>query len=688
LCYQFSSIVIGGRMASDFTLTPEEGINVRDGRMTAFSTPAWLAVSPVEPFSTATWVRVRYRSSFFDDPVRPLLRFTTRSGEVHHDFMTGAYAGCGEWIGRVPPDTVAVSISPVTRTGRFDFTLDRVEPVSRLHLLWRGLLQAWKWTVWSVIARSINSRREARQALRFAGTATPLSDYHRWMGARYRDVDPTGLDAPRFDWSSGPTIRLLLAVDGADKEDIRALVSSLQQQDYARWILYIVGPGGGVAPATDDDLVQNEQRCRAIAQVTEIARDIAVGDWVSILPHRALFPEHSLACVAEHAVRHPDARLVYGDEDAVDAKGALHSPILKPDWSPLFEEVVGYLGSAVFQKVLDDPADRLVSALWQDGGGEIRRIATALPPAAVSHLRRPLLRHTSAIEDPKPAAIKAVEKSLESRLWPRVLIVVPTRDRCALLRKCVDGLREKTDYPDFHCVIVDNDSQDGDALALLASLELDSRFTVLRRPGAFNFSALSNDGARAKPSDLLVFLNNDVEMLSAEWLRALVAPALRPKTGIVGALLEFPNGKIQHAGVVLGLGGDAGHLYHSEPVGTRGYMRQLTGEREVGAVTAACMAIERHKFEMVGGFDEINLPVELNDIDLCLRLSEHGFVHMLTPHARLIHHESASRGYKTNAYTVYGRERAYFDERWAQAIRDDPYFHPALSLYFLRPALG
>ena len=187
---------------------------------------------------------------------------------------------------------------------------------------------------------------------------------------------------------------------------------------------------------------------------------------------------------------------------------------------------------------------------------------------------------------------------------------------------------------------------------------------------------------------MIVFLNNDVEMVSADWLRALVRPALRPQVGIVGALLEFPNGKIQHAGVVLGLGGDAGHIYHSENAGTRGYLNQLTGEREVGAVTAACIAIERQKFESVGGFDAVNLPVELNDIDLCLRLSERGFVHVLTPHARLIHHESASRGFKTNGYTVYARERAYFDARWAQTIRDDPYFHPALSLYFLRPALG
>jgi len=668
-------------MAGGFTLIPKQGIEIQDGRMIAVSTPAWLTVSPLEPFTAATWIRVSYRSSFFDDPARPLLRFKTRRGEVFHEAMTGAYAGRGEWVGRVPPETVEVSISPVTRTGRFDFQLDGIEPASRFWLLWRGVRQAFKWTAWSVIARLINSRREARQALRFAGTATPFSDYDGWMQGRSRNFDPAGFDAQRFDWSSGPTIRLLLA---AGEHDISALVASLQRQAYPYWGLYVLNPPGGIIPTSD--LIRDEPRCRLVEDIADIAPDIAPGDWVSVLPHQTRLLDHALACLAEHAARHPDVRLIYGDEDSIDARGRLHSPILKPDWSPLFEETVGYLGDAVFLKVPEGAAAELLSSLLHDARSECRRLAGALPRVAVSHLRRPLLRHLSSVG--VPVEVRDAKPSIDPSSWPCVLIVVPTRDRCSLLSRCVEGLRERTDYPDFHCVIVDNDSRDRDALALLESLEADARFTVLRRPGPFNFSALSNEGARSQPSDVIVFLNNDVEVLSADWLQALVRPALQPQVGVVGALLEFPNGKIQHAGVVLGLGGDAGHIYHSEPVGTQGYLRQLTGEREVGAVTAACIAVERRKFDAVGGFDAVNLPVELNDIDLCLRLSERGFVHVLAPHARLVHHESASRGFKTNGYTVYAKERAYFDARWAQVIRDDPYFHPALSLYFLRPALG
>ena len=458
-----------------FTLVPEQGIAIRHGRMTAVSSPAWLSISPVEPFSGRTWIRVRYRSSVFDDSVRPLLRFTTRNGEIFHDAMTGAYAGCGEWIGRVPPDTVAVSVSPVTCAGRFDFRLDSVEPVSPLWLFWRGLRQAWKWTAWSVIARLINARRESRQALRFAGTATPLSDYHDWMQARSRDFDPAGLDAPRFDWPTGPTIRLLLAADAADSHDIRALVASLQRQAYPRWMLYLLKPHDGVMPTRD--LIRDEPRCRLVADSADVARDIDPDDWVSILPHHAWFPDQALACLAEHATRHPDARLSYGDEDAVDARGRLHSPILKPDWSPLFEAAVGYLGEAVFLKVPEDGAARLLSTLWHDARREYRRIAEALPPVAVSHLRRPLLRHLVPADAPAadPVALESANPPPDPASWPRVLIVVPTRDRRSLLNRCVEGLREKTDYSDFHCVIVDNDSRDRDALALLASLESDPR---------------------------------------------------------------------------------------------------------------------------------------------------------------------------------------------------------------------
>jgi GT2 family glycosyltransferase len=189
-------------------------------------------------------------------------------------------------------------------------------------------------------------------------------------------------------------------------------------------------------------------------------------------------------------------------------------------------------------------------------------------------------------------------------------------------------------------------------------------------------------------SPVLVFLNNDIAMRDHSWLKSLVHWAVKPDIGVVGAKLLFPNGKIQHAGVVLGLGGLAGHLYRGEAATEKGHLGELQVPHELGSVTAACIAVERTKFEMVGGFDADNLPIEFNDIDLCLRFAERGWRTLWTPDAALYHKQSASRGLQLRPFTVYRKEREYFVKRWAHVIRDDPYFHPALSLFSHRPALA
>jgi O-antigen biosynthesis protein len=204
---------------------------------------------------------------------------------------------------------------------------------------------------------------------------------------------------------------------------------------------------------------------------------------------------------------------------------------------------------------------------------------------------------------------------------------------------------------------------------------------VLHHPGPFNFSAISNVGARATKARVLLFLNNDIAMLEPSWLKAMVRYAIKPEIGVVGAKLLFPNGRLQHAGVVLGFGGIAGHLYRRFPPDHRGYLDQLTVPREIAAVTGACIAVERSKFEAVGGFDAEHLPVDLNDIDFCLRIAERGWTNIWTPEATLVHHQSGTRGIDSDPFALYRKERSYFVERWMHMIRDDPYFHPALSLH-------
>jgi GT2 family glycosyltransferase len=269
-----------------------------------------------------------------------------------------------------------------------------------------------------------------------------------------------------------------------------------------------------------------------------------------------------------------------------------------------------------------------------------------------------------------------------------VSIIIPTRDHADLLKECLQGLEKSTDYPAVNVVLVDNGSTQNEACALLSSLEGNPRYIILRRPGPFNYSQLCNDGASQTKSPILLFLNNDIQLFDPDWLKAMVAWAVRPEIGIVGAKLLFPDRKIQHAGVVLGMGGLAGHPYWKCGNDEAGYLNQLQKVREISAVTTACGAVERYKFEAIGGFDCENLAVDLNDVDLCLRLAERGLSNILTPEATMIHVQSASRGDGQDGFQRYRRERGYFANRWSEAIRDDPYFHPALSLFSQRPALG
>ena len=285
--------------------------------------------------------------------------------------------------------------------------------------------------------------------------------------------------------------------------------------------------------------------------------------------------------------------------------------------------------------------------------------------------------------DPAPLALPASAARPERR---QASVIVPTRDRLDLLRACVESLDRFDPGADCELIIVDNGSAGADVLAYLASLE--RRAQVLRKPGPFNFSALANSGAQAARYPFLLFLNDDVEALAPDWLGRMLEMAALPGVGAVGAKLLYPDGRLQHGGVVLGLDGASGHIQRLADGDDPGYLGSLVWPREVSAVTGACLAVETGKFFAVGGFDAERLPVEFSDIDLCLRLAERGHVSVFEPRARLMHRESATRGVNLWLDSRYAEEQATFRARWARRLRDDPYFHPALSLDALDIALG
>jgi GT2 family glycosyltransferase len=265
---------------------------------------------------------------------------------------------------------------------------------------------------------------------------------------------------------------------------------------------------------------------------------------------------------------------------------------------------------------------------------------------------------------------------------PLVSVIIPTRDRSELLAQCVEGVLNRTDYANIELLIVDNDSTEAATLALFDRLVGgDKRVRVLHHPGRFNYSALNNAAAREANGEILLLLNNDIDVIESGWLREMISHALRPDVGIVGAKLLYANERIQHAGVVLGPGGNMHHLYCLASKDDTGYFGQLALARTLSAVTGACAAIRRSVFWEVGGLADTNLAVAFNDIDLCLRLGDHGYRVVWTPFAELFHLESASRGPDNSPakQALFTREWQYMRRTWGSLLESgDPFHNPNL----------
>jgi GT2 family glycosyltransferase len=433
------------------------------------------------------------------------------------------------------------------------------------------------------------------------------------------------------------------------------------------------------------------------------------------MDHDDILPERALYEVAALLQDHPDADLIYSDEDKIDAHGRRYEPHFKAAWNAelilaqnfvshlgvyrrsLLAEVgglrEGFEGSQDFDLALRvserTRPERIRHIPWvlyhwrQEGGPEtfsqaqMDRCADAARRAVEEHLARTGQTRVSATNQADaPGWIDVRRAPPEPR--PLVSIIVPTRDRADLLQRCADGVLRETDYAPLELIVVDNGSAEPATAALFERLRADPRVRILAAPGPFNYSALNNLAAAEAAGEVLVLLNNDIEVTDAGWLSALVAQAVRPTVGAAGARLLFPDGRVQHAGVVVGVGGVAGHLGYGQPGDNGGYYKHLTTARNVTAVTAACLAIRKAVWDEVGGLDAERLPVAFNDVDLCLKLRARGYDVVFEPHAQLVHHESATRGDDRSPadQARFDAELAAMRERWGAALDDDPFYSP------------
>jgi len=263
---------------------------------------------------------------------------------------------------------------------------------------------------------------------------------------------------------------------------------------------------------------------------------------------------------------------------------------------------------------------------------------------------------------------------------PLVSIIICTRDQLSLLTASVESIRNRSTYPNYEIVIVDNGTRDRNTLLYLDSLALQKGIRVIRDDSPFNYSRLNNSGVAHSTGELVCLLNNDIEVLTPDWLEEMVSFAIKPDVGAVGARLWYPNGTLQHGGVIVGFGGVADHAHHRLPKGHSGYFGRAVVHQELSAVTGACLMVRRKLFDEVGGLDE-QLAVTFNDVDFCLRLKAASYRNIWTPFAELIHHESASRGYDDNSQKKarFQQETRFMYKRWGKTIEQDPFYNPNLS---------
>lgn len=366
-----------------------------------------------------------------------------------------------------------------------------------------------------------------------------------------------------------------------------------------------------------------------------------------------------------------ETRLFYADDDLLGDDGRHHTPYFKPDWNSELFRHHDYLTGACILHIEREDLENV-----EDGPGWARQLVkqVAERKADVQHVRH-MLHHRRV--RPRPS-VSPVNPS-SAAIWPSVSIIIPTRNRVDLLRTCIKGI-ETTDYPDIEVIIVDNDSDDPETLDFLAGLDSE-RYRVLRHPGVFNYSAINNHAAKEAKGQMLCLLNNDVEMTSPDWLAVMVAQAMRGEVGAVGARLLYPDGRIQHAGVVIGVGNAAGHAHRLLQPHEEGYFHRHSLPQFTMAVTAACLVVAREKFMTVGGLNEQDFTVAFNDVDLCLRLNQCGWQSLYEPRATLIHHESVSRGLDHDPVGAarFAGELAALQRLWATDTRTDSFHHPDLS---------
>jgi glycosyltransferase involved in cell wall biosynthesis len=563
-----------------------------------------------------------------------------------------------------------------------------------------------------------------------------LTDYDEWVRV-YDNPDPEALRNQAEQAAAllrQPFLSIVMPVYDTPAEWLTSAVESVRRQTYPNWELCIAddaSPSAHVRPLLER-FSRHDSRIKVvfreenghISAASNSALALASGEYVAFLDHDDELAPNALFEVAAALNAHPEADWIYSDEDKIDATGRRHDAYFKPDFLPdlfLAQNYTTHL--SVYRTSLVKGAGGFREGLEGSQDWDLAlRVLEATVPARILHIPR-ILYHWRAIPgstalgtDEKSYALEAAQRALAGHFqrlgqsvglhrtagghWrvryplpeppPLVSLVIPTRNGLNLLQPCVESILGKTTYPAFELIIVDNGSDDPATQRYLGSLADGSHpllgsgrsASVLVYDKPFNFSAMNNFAVRHAKGEVLGLLNNDLEVITPEWLDEMVSHALRPEIGCVGAMLYYPNDTIQHAGCVLGVGGVAGHAFKAWPRGSEGRFNRARLTQNYSILTGACLVVRKSVYDQAGGLDEAELAVAFNDIDFCLKVRAAGYLNLWTPFAELYHHESASRGADNTEEkaTRFRREGDTMTMRWGDLLDHDPAYNPNLTL--------
>ena len=522
-----------------------------------------------------------------------------------------------------------------------------------------------------------------------------------------------------------PLVSIVMPVYNPNPAWLEEAVASVHKQIYLNWELCIADDAStdpAIRPILEHfakmdnriKIVFREQNGH-ISAASNSALELAQGEWIALLDHDDILSEHALFWVVEAINQHPDIRLIYSDEDKIDEMGVRSEPYFKCDWNPdLFysQNMISHLGVYHADLVREVGEFRTGLEGSQDYDLALRCIEH-IAPRQVHHIARVLyhwrIHENSTAQDleSKPYAMIAGARALNEHFerqgvnarvelvgidyrvryalpesLPLVSLIIPTRNGLKLLQQCVESILAKTSYNNYEILIVDNGSDDPLTLRYLRNLASEQRIRVIRDDRPFNYSALNNAAIKLARGEIIGLINNDIEVITPDWLSEMVSHALRPEVGAVGAKLLYQNDTIQHAGVLLGISGLAGHAHKNLPKHQQGYIRRANLIQSFSAVTAACLVIRKSIYESLGGLNETDLQVAFNDVDFCIRVREAGYRNIWTPYAELYHHESSTRGYEDSPkkQARFAKEAAYLRQSWGDLLLNDPAYSPNLTL--------